>query len=124
VANALQSFRTGKQTDVRGQRVLPARKSNGAITFLGLPTLAPLSSSSRMSNTVTRWKGTHPAIALFVFAVACAMTFGEVSAQAVAAGDFNSDGKLDLVVTLNSPQLSLALLTGTGTGTFISSLRF
>jgi VCBS repeat protein len=38
--------------------------------------------------------------------------------QAVAAGDFNSDGKVDLVVTLNSPQLSLALLTGTGTGTF------
>ena len=130
-----------------------------------------------MSNTVTRWKGTHPAIALFVFAVACAMTFGEVSAQvatftnrqypllgnthiaadfngdgkpdfagaganavsvmlgngdgtfraktdfpigvqtqAVAAGDFNSDGKVDLVVTLNSPQLTLALLTGTGTG--------
>ena len=39
-------------------------------------------------------------------------------AQAVAAGDFNSDGKVDLLVTLNSPQLSLALLTGTGTGTF------
>jgi FG-GAP-like repeat len=38
--------------------------------------------------------------------------------QAVAAGDLNSDGKLDLVVTLNSPQFSLALLTGTGTGTF------
>jgi hypothetical protein len=41
-----------------------------------------------------------------------------VQTQAVAAGDFNSDGKVDLVVTLNSPQLSLALLTGTGTGTF------
>ena len=39
-------------------------------------------------------------------------------AQAVAAGDFNSDGRVDLVVTLNGPQLSLALLTGTGTGTF------
>jgi hypothetical protein len=39
-------------------------------------------------------------------------------AQAVAAGDFNSDGKIDLVVTLNSPQLSLALLIGTGTGSF------
>jgi hypothetical protein len=39
-------------------------------------------------------------------------------AQAVAAGDFNSDGRVDLVVTLNSPQFSLALLTGTGTGGF------
>src|SRR5262245_24341346 len=38
--------------------------------------------------------------------------------QAVAAGDFNSDGKVDLVVTLNNPQLGLVLLTGTGTGTF------
>ena len=124
-------------------------------------------------------KAEHPTIALFVFGIGCAMTFGEVSAQvatfttqqysllgnthiaadlngdgrpdlagvganavsvmlgngdgtfraktdfpigtqtqAVAAGDFNSDGKVDLVVTLNSPQFSLALLTGTGTGSF------
>jgi hypothetical protein len=124
-------------------------------------------------------KAEHPTIVLFVFGIACAMTFGEVSAQvatfttqrypllgnthiaadlngdgrpdlagagangvsvmlgngdgtfrpktdfplgmqtqAVAAGDFNSDAKVDLVVTLNTPQLSLALLTGTGTGTF------
>jgi FG-GAP-like repeat len=130
-------------------------------------------------DTVSKRKGAHPAISLFVFAVVCAMTVGEVSAQvatfttqrypllgnthiaadlnadgkpdlagaganavsvmlgngdgtfraktdfpvgtqtqAVAAGDFNSDGKVDLVVTLNSPQFSLALLTGTGTGTF------
>jgi hypothetical protein len=132
-----------------------------------------------MSDTVTKCKGAHPAIGLFIFTVVCAMTFGEVSAQvatfttqrypllgnshtaadlngdgrvdlagsnanaasvmlgngdgtfrpktdfpigfqtqAVAAGDFNSDGRMDLMVTLNSPQLSLALLTGTGTGTF------
>jgi hypothetical protein len=132
-----------------------------------------------MADAATRWKGAHPAVALFVFGVAWAMTVSEVSAQvatftiqqypllgnthiaadlngdgrpdlagsganavsvmlgngdgtfraktdfpvgaqaqAVAAGDFNSDGKMDLVVTLNSPQLSLALLTGTGTGTF------
>jgi FG-GAP-like repeat len=132
-----------------------------------------------MSDTVTKWEGAHPTIGLFVFAVACAMTVGEVSAQvatfttqqypllgnthiaadlnadgkpdlagagrnavsvmlgngdgtfrartdfplgaqtqAVAAGDFNSDGKVDLVITLNSPQFSLALLTGTGTGSF------
>ena len=124
-------------------------------------------------------KGAHPAIALFVFGVACAIAFSEVSAQvatfttqrypllgnthiaadfngdgrpdlagaganavsvmlgngdgtfrpktdfpvgtqtqAVAAGDFNNDSRVDLVVTLNSPQFSLALLTGTGTGTF------
>ena len=130
-------------------------------------------------ETVEKWRGAHPVIALFVFGVACAMTFGEVSAQvatfttqkyplignthiaadlngdgkvdltgaggndvsvmlgngdgtfrpktdfplgmqtqAVAAGDFNGDGRVDLMVTLNTPQLSLALLTGTGTGTF------
>ncbi len=124
-------------------------------------------------------KGGQPVIAFFVFAVACAMTLSEVSAQvatfttqrypllgnthiaadlnadgkpdlagagtnsvsvmlgngdgtfrpktdfpigiqtqAVAAGDFNTDGKMDLMVTLNSPQFSLALLNGTGTGAF------
>src|SRR5919106_3623210 len=41
-----------------------------------------------------------------------------IQTQAVAAGDFNSDAKVDLMVTLNTPQFSLALLTGTGTGTF------
>jgi VCBS repeat protein len=132
-----------------------------------------------MGDTLGKWRGAHPAIVLFVFGVACAMTFSEVSAQvatfttqqypllgnthiaadfngdgkpdlagaganvvsvmlgngdgtfrpktdfpigmqtqAVAAGDFNSDGRVDLVVTLNTPQFSLALLTGTGTGTF------
>src|SRR6266550_5505475 len=130
-----------------------------------------------MGDTLEKWRGAHPAIALFVFGVACAMTVSEVSAQnvtfttqkypllgnthiaadlngdgkvdlagaganvvsvmlgngngtfgaktdfpvaadpqAVAAGDFNSDGKVDLVATLNDAQLSLALLTGTGTG--------
>jgi FG-GAP-like repeat len=130
-------------------------------------------------RTMRKRKAEHPTIALFVFGIGCAMTFGEVSAQvatfttqqypllgnthiaadlngdsrpdlagaggnavsvmlgngdgtfraktdfpigtqtqAVAAGDFNSDGKVDLVVTLNSLQFSLALLTGTGTGSF------
>src|SRR5262245_50665894 len=49
-----------------------------------------------------------------------------VQTQAVAAGDFNGDGKVDLVVTLNSPQFSLALATGTGTrtGTFNAPTLF
>jgi FG-GAP-like repeat len=135
--------------------------------------------------TMGKGKGAHPAIALFVFAAACAMTLSEVSAQvatfttqqypllgnthiaadlngdgkvdlagaganvvsvmlgngdgtfgaktdfpvaadpqAVTAGDFNSDGKVDLVATLNDAQLSLALLTGTGTGTFNPPIYF
>src|SRR4029453_14348964 len=125
-----------------------------------------------MGDTLEKWRGAHPAIALFVFGVACAMTVSEVSAQvatfttqrypllgnthiaadlngdgrvdlagsnanaasvmlgngdgtfraktdfpigfqtqAVAAGDFDSDGRVDLMVTLNTPQLGLALLT-------------
>ncbi len=34
--------------------------------------------------------------------------------QDVAAGDFNGDGKMDLVITIQSPQESLAFLPGTG----------
>src|SRR5262245_38740543 len=132
-----------------------------------------------IGETLEKCRGAHPAIALLIFGVACAVAFGEVSAQvatfttqqypllgnmhiaadfngdgkpdlagagvnavsvmlgngngtfqtktdfpvgiqtqAVAAGDFNGDAKVDLVVTLNSPQFSLALLTGTGTGSF------
>jgi hypothetical protein len=44
--------------------------------------------------------------------------------QAVAAGDFNGDGRVDLVVTINTPQISLALLTGNGNGTFNAAVHF
>ena len=63
-----------------------------------------------MGNTLEKWRGAHPAIALFVFGVACAMTFGEVSAQVATfttqrypllgnthiAADLNGDGRPDL----------------------------
>ena len=37
---------------------------------------------------------------------------GTGQAQAVAAGDFNRDGALDLIVTINDPAVGVALLTG------------
>jgi hypothetical protein len=45
-------------------------------------------------------------------------------AQDVAAGDFNSDGRVDVVVTISSPQISLALLPGNGDGTFNAPIHF
>ena len=44
--------------------------------------------------------------------------------QDLAAGDFNGDGRVDLAVSLNSPDLSLALLTGNGDGTFNAPVTF
>ena len=44
--------------------------------------------------------------------------------QDVAAGDFNSDGRIDLVVTINTPQISLSLLLGNGDGTFNAPINF
>lgn len=44
--------------------------------------------------------------------------------QDLAAGDFNSDGKVDLVVTINDPQIGLSLLTGRGDGTFNLPVNF
>src|SRR3712207_6745875 len=41
-----------------------------------------------------------------------------------AAGDFNSDGRVDVVVTISSPQISLALLPGNGDGTFNAPIHF
>jgi hypothetical protein len=44
--------------------------------------------------------------------------------QDLAAGDFNGDGNLDLVVTINDPQISLSLITGNGNGTFNPPVNF
>lgn len=44
--------------------------------------------------------------------------------QDLAAGDFNSDGRVDLAVSLNSAEFSLALLTGNGDGTFNAPVTF
>jgi hypothetical protein len=44
--------------------------------------------------------------------------------QDVAAGDFNGDGKIDVVSTINTPQISLSLLPGNGDGTFNAPLHF
>ncbi len=44
--------------------------------------------------------------------------------QDLAAGDFNGDGRMDLAVSLASPEFSLALLIGNGNGTFNAPVMF
>ncbi len=44
--------------------------------------------------------------------------------QDLAAGDFNGDGRVDLVVSLVDPGFSLSLLTGNGDGTFNAPVNF
>ena len=44
--------------------------------------------------------------------------------QDLAAGDFNGDGSMDLAVTINTPQISLSLLSGNGDGTFNAPVNF
>ena len=45
-------------------------------------------------------------------------------AQDLTTGDFNSDGRVDLVVSLNDPIFSLSLLIGNGDGTFSAPVNF
>ena len=45
-------------------------------------------------------------------------------AQDLATGDFNADGRVDLVVSLNDFRFSLSLLTGNGDGTFNAPVNF
>ncbi|HEY6807020.1 MAG TPA: VCBS repeat-containing protein [Pyrinomonadaceae bacterium] len=45
-------------------------------------------------------------------------------AQDLTSGDFNGDGKVDLVVTINDPNIGLAVLIGNGDGTFAAPVNF
>ena len=47
-----------------------------------------------------------------------------MDSQDVAAGDFNGDGRLDLVLTVNNPQIGVSLLRGNGDGTFAAPVTF
>ena len=45
-------------------------------------------------------------------------------AQDVVAGDFNGDGRADVIATLNDPARSLVLLAGNGDGTLRAPVYF
>src|ERR1044072_5840808 len=80
-------------------------------------------------------KGAHPAIALFVFGIACAMTLSEVSAQVATfatqkypllgnthiAADLNGDGKPDLA---GAGANAVSVMLGNGDGTFRAKTDF
>ena len=44
--------------------------------------------------------------------------------QNFVAGDFNSDGRQDIIATINSRQFNLSLLIGNGDGTFLPPVNF
>jgi hypothetical protein len=88
-----------------------------------------------MSDKLEKWRGAHPAIALLVFGVAYAMTFGEVSAQVATfttqqypllgnthiAADLNGDGKADLA---GAGVNAVSVMLGNGDGTFRAKTDF
>jgi FG-GAP-like repeat len=88
-----------------------------------------------IGDTLEKWRGAHPAIALFVFGVACAMTFNEVSAQVATfttqqypllgnthiAADLNGDGRPDLA---GAGANAVSVMLGNGDGTFPCENRF
>src|SRR6187455_1809361 len=87
------------------------------------------------SDSMGKWRGAHPAIALFVCGVACAMTFSEVSAQVATfttqqypllgnthiAADLNGDGRPDLA---GAGANAVSVMLGNGDGTFRAKTDF
>jgi hypothetical protein len=88
-----------------------------------------------MGDTLEKWRGAHPAIALFVFGVACAMAFSEASAQVATfttqqypllgnthiAADLNADSRPDLAGAGGNV---VSVMLGNGDGTFRAKTDF
>ena len=85
--------------------------------------------------TMGKGEGSRPAIALFVFAAACAMALSEVSAQVATfttqqypllgnthiAADLNGDGRVDLAGAGGN---DVSVMLGNGNGTFQAKTDF
>jgi hypothetical protein len=62
-------------------------------------------------------------LSVLILAAAASALAGDGD-QHLPAGDFNGDRKTDLGVTINSPAISLSLMTGNGNGTFNAPITF
>jgi len=84
-------------------------------------TILDLSIVNQAGESVTTHLGSQTVPAGFIAAPESSISVGK-SPSAIASGDFNNDGKLDIVVanTKDSPDPTVSILLGDGTGNFLS----
>ena len=97
-------------------------------THTGLfhPLAADLNGDGRMDIAGTTFPGTNAGVLINNgsggFAPLAAFPAGG-DVTSIGGGDLNGDGRFDLVVTINQPDIALALLMGNGDGTFAAPVH-
>lgn len=100
----------------------PVAIATGDFEADGITDLAVVSGSSGQVS-ILRGLGTHGrGNGTFIATVTCYVAMA--AGGAIATGDFNEDGAIDLAMTMNTSTNGLAILRGLGDGTFASAVRY